>query len=372
MRSHAVDVKMYDTPGLGRCAAHILLWLVAVAFLAPSTSPAQGTLAQAGDYVGAEQCSDCHFVYFQQFQKTPMSLLLSDKYPPEQRGCEGFCHGPGRAHKETERIKKGEVDKMTEAEKAKAAFLTEEEKDAEALAARLSYSLKRLSPKDISARCLSCHQKDEKQGLFRRSRHLGAGVACTECHDPHLIIGNIPRGEGVARPSAALETYFSVPKRSFEHDWAANRLLREGQPQLCYSCHRDVEAQFQLPVRHRVNEGLVKCTDCHNPHGSLTPREINATGSEACYRCHIGKRGPFVYEHGPIRVEGCTGCHTPHGSINLHLLKRRRESQLCLECHVAPQSTNVPHPRVAFTPTGECTQCHIEIHGSNYQRQFLR
>ncbi len=158
--------------------------------------------------------------------------------------------------------------------------------------------------------------------------------------------------------------------------WAAAQgttgLLREKQPQLCYSCHRDVEAEFKLPVRHPVNQGLVKCTDCHNTHGSLTARDLKSAGTDVCTTCHVEKKGPFAYEHAAVVVEGCIVCHTPHGTINLHLLKRRQERQLCLECHAAPQAVNVPHPRLGFQAAGECTRCHVEIHGSNYQPQFLR
>ena len=169
-----------------------------------------------------------------------------------------------------------------------------------------------------------------------------------------------------------MPSYFSVPQRAAEREWLNNRLLREKQPQLCYSCHRDIESQFQLPIRHRVNEGLVKCSDCHNTHGSITASELRAVGTEACTTCHVEKQGPFVYEHAAVRVEGCTGCHTPHGSTNSHLLKRRQQRQLCLECHTAPEAVNVPHPRLGFQEAGACTRCHIEIHGSDYQMQFLR
>ena len=340
---------MKRTIGLGRFAARIqwglFLWLLLVASSLSAASArkaaSQQTPAKPGDYVGSDPCSDCHFAEFQQFQKTAMSAILSSKYPVEQRGCEA-CHGPGKAHAE----KAGETN-----------------------AAALIYSFTRHSPKDNTARCLPCHQKDEKQSFFARSRHAGSGISCTDCHDPHRLEG----GEGPAKTSAALEEYFSVPKRSPEHEWLDNRLLREKEPQLCYACHRDVESEFQLPIRHRVNEGLVKCTDCHNPHGTLNVRELLGVETERpCYTCHVEKRGPFVYEHAPVRVEGCTACHTPHGSINVHLLKRREERQLCLECHVAPQAVNVPHPKPAFQTSAECTRCHIEIHGSNYQPQFLR
>ena len=373
----------------GRYAARFLLGLAAAAFLFASTSPAQGIPAQASDYLGAQVCSDCHIVYFQQFQKGSMAALFSDKYPLEERGCEGMCHGPGRVHSEVEwgkreaeeRAKRvtpptpppaeAELKEMTMRRLIGPPGRWRFEQTAEEQEERFQiYNPIRYSPKENSAACLSCHQKDEKASLFGRSRHLGAGVPCTDCHDPHLIIGNLREED--ARPSAALESQFSVPKRSFEHTWLDNRLLREGEPKLCYSCHREVEAQFQLPVRHRVNEGSVKCSDCHNPHGSLSAPALRAAGSEACTSCHVEKRGPFVHEHAAVRVEGCTACHTPHGSINRQLLKRRQDRQLCLECHTAPEAGNVPHPRLGFQAAGECTRCHIDIHGSNYQKQFLR
>ena len=53
----------------------------------------------------------------------------------------------------------------------------------------------------------------------------------------------------------------------------------------------------------------------------------------ACVKCHSDKRGPFVYEHPPVRVEGCTICHNPHGSVNPRLLARPATFTLCLECH---------------------------------------
>ena len=43
---------------------------------------------------------------------------------------------------------------------------------------------------------------------------------------------------------------------------------------------------------------------------------------EACLKCHIDKRGPFVYEHAAVRIDGCETCHMPHGSMNAKLLKR--------------------------------------------------
>jgi len=301
----------------------------------------------AAEYVGSELCGLCHAEQLSQLQKTGMAVLFDEKYPPEQRGCEA-CHGPGSAH----------VEAISEA--------TDEE--ATRRAAQLIYSFTRGSTQENTARCQACHRQDEKQRLYDRSRHLGAGVSCVECHSPHRLNPLT----SPARPPEALAAQFSVPERPAEREWLNNSLVRDNQPGLCYSCHRDIEAQFQLPIRHRVNEGVVQCTDCHNPHGSITASELRATGTEACYSCHVEKRGPFVFEHAASRVEGCTACHTPHGSINRQLLKRRQDRQLCLECHTAPEALNVPHPRLGFQAAGECTRCHIDVHGSNYQRQFLR
>ncbi|MBI2817334.1 MAG: hypothetical protein HYX72_10370 [Acidobacteria bacterium] len=343
---------------IGSAALGMALLMTAASFVC-SASPAAAKAARSAkapqvnldDYVGPEVCSGCHSDQAQQLQKTPMAVLLTEKYPVEQRGCEA-CHGPGKAH--VDALSEGNPDFAT-----------------------LIYSFARHTPQENAIRCLTCHQekrllggkeKDEKQSLFHRSRHLGAGVTCIDCHDPHLL----PQKE-TAKPGLPLQTAFNVRRISAERDWLNNRLLRQTEPTLCYSCHQERQADFQLPVRHRVNEGLVKCTDCHNPHGTLMQKELKGTFTEhVCYSCHVEKRGPFVYEHAPVRVEGCLACHTPHGSINRNLLIRRQDRQLCLECHVSPQAVNVPHPRGGFQTAGECTRCHIEIHGSNYQPQFLR
>lgn len=319
----------------------LLGWLPAGAEAAPAAPQASPS---AEDYVGADTCGLCH-AQLVTFRKTSMAVLLSEKYPVEQRGCEA-CHGPGRAH----------VEAIGEA--------TDEASTERAIS--LIYSFTKHSPKENVARCVVCHQKDEKQRLFARSRHLTAGVSCNDCHTTHL------NPQEPEQPLSALGSYFGVTQGPAERKWLDNRLLRTRQPQLCYSCHREIESQFQLPIRHRVNEGLVQCSDCHNPHGSLAANELRTVGTEACFSCHVEKRGPFVFEHAAVRVEGCTGCHTPHGSINQHLLQRRQQRQLCLECHVAPEAVSVPHPRLGFQAAGECTRCHYDIHGSNYQKQFLR
>ena len=53
--------------------------------------------------------------------------------------------------------------------------------------------------------------------------------------------------------------------------------------------------------------------DCHDVHGTFQNNNLRATVDQnmICTKCHTDVRGPFVYEHAPVKAEGCLGCHTP-------------------------------------------------------------
>ena len=157
-----------------------------------------------------------------------------------------------------------------------------------------------MTPAQVMDTCLACHARDLEKANIHRSEHTRNDVACTSCHSIH-------------------------------HSPTPKYLLAKKQDTLCYGCHATVQAQFAMPSKHRVNEGFMQCSDCHNPHGSFAPtwrmaqrprmveRALNA--ESPCIKCHVDKRGPFVYEHPPVRVEGCEVCHYPHGSMNAKLLQ---------------------------------------------------
>jgi DmsE family decaheme c-type cytochrome len=103
-----------------------------------------------------------------------------------------------------------------------------------------------------------------------------------------------------------------------------------------------------------------------------------------CMKCHGDKRGPFVFEHAPVKLEGCASCHEPHGSANPRMLTRHEVRFQCLECH---SNTMAPQPVGATAVAGgippafhdlrnprfrNCTICHIKIHGSHVNRDLLR
>ena len=290
------------------------------------------------DYVGSDACKDCHEDQFKAFSHTPHAgLATNNSWKGKVSGCES-CHGPGKAH-----IEEGDPKKII--------------------------SFKAKSSKAISETCLSCHAGKEDHNNFRRGEHWRNDVGCTDCHSAHSSpsIGGNPGSN----------TLVSEAVRRNQDLLAAN-MLKGSEPQLCIGCHSETKAQFSRPFHHKVLEGLIKCSDCHNPHGGFELKQTRlATGTDAgCLKCHTDKQGPFTFEHAPLKVEGCVSCHTPHGAANAKLLTRSTIRQLCLECHSnaheigAPDTPNFHNQ--ATSRYQNCTTCHTKIHGSHVDRFFFR
>jgi DmsE family decaheme c-type cytochrome len=268
----------------------------------------------ASEYLGAEVCKTCHEDIYNNWEKSPhWKTTLDTKGGASHQGCEG-CHGPGSAH-----VAGGGKTKI---------FIFSEH-----------------SSKEINAQCLTCHASGTQHMNVINSEHSRSDVSCTSCHSPH-------------------------------HAESKEFLLIRAQPALCYSCHLDKKAQFAMPFHHRVDEGLIQCTDCHNVHGTVDPKQVRtSSGQDAmCFTCHMDKRGPFVYEHTPVKVDGCQSCHLPHGGPNPHMLKLSNVNLLCLECHTTSFSSAPGAPSFHNQSTffQACTLCHAEIHGSNFDATFFK
>ena len=235
-----------------------------------------------------------------------------------KHGCED-CHGPGSAHVEAG------------GDKTKIVRFSE------------------LTASQASERCLRCHQSSVENSTFSQSVHMAQGVSCLNCHSPH-------------------------------HSESPTGLLRKPQTQLCYGCHAQQKAEFARPYRHRVDVGLIQCTDCHNPHGSFHDRQLRSAdgGMEVCTKCHSEKMGPFTFEHMPVKQDGCGSCHTPHGSTNPRQLRVSNVNVLCLQCHspIAGRFTRGTPDLPSFHNQAQkyqaCTLCHTQIHGSNFDEFFFR
>ncbi len=277
---------------------------------------------------GVQSCITCHGADSKrqsthEILATPHALLADSRSPFGEgaHDCE-TCHGPSKAH----------LSRNEDGSRPPADFKFDSNTTAE----------------QQNSVCLTCHE-DANRFHWSGSTHDIEAVACVSCHDIH----------SVNDPVLALET----------------------QPKVCFECHQEQRAQFLKQSRHPVqastnmfsHTGLLSCSDCHNPHGGNGPSLLTRnTINESCYDCHAEKRGPFLWEHAPVR-EDCTNCHTPHGSNHENLLIAR-QPWICQQCHIAQFHPSGVYSGTGIPPDGadqrvlgkQCLNCHSQIHGSNH------
>ncbi len=224
------------------------------------------------------------------------------------------CHGPGTAHV----VSEGDPGKI------------------------LNFS--QMDAMQVDRICLQCHGGSEE--AFTHSEHGKGHLSCTSCHSIHAA------GD-------------------------SKSLLKSPTTTLCFGCHAEVKTQFSAPFHHKVQEGLIECTDCHNPHNSsgnrFQARSVRQTA--ACTDCHTQMAGSFTYKHAPMQTEGCMACHVSHGGSNSHMLIRASIDAICRQCHLpAPNLGSGAHLNAGAEHPAEsktCTDCHADIHGSNTSEVFI-
>jgi len=192
-----------------------------------------------------------------------------------------------------------------------------------------------------NAVCMGCHEGGIRMN-WAASQHAGAGVACATCHNLHAVRDAV--------------------------------LTKGTQPEVCFGCHAAQRAQTYKRSHHPIREGLVVCSDCHNPHGTFGVTLLKEpTVNETCFQCHTEKRGPFLWEHAPVS-DNCMNCHTPHGSSQPRLLTVRA-AWLCQQCHTEPFHPSTLYSGEFFGSTSSsvsrltgksCLNCHSQIHGTNH------
>lgn len=214
------------------------------------------------------------------------------------------------------------------------------------------FSFTKASPAAASETCIGCH--GDSHPRFAASPHARAGLSCVTCHSVH---DSEPPGPPLLAATGV------------EADLAGIG----GASATCYDCHGEVFADFEFNERHRLHEGILDCTSCHDPHGPSNRFLLGGFKQEACVSCHTDKGGPFIFEHGSARVEGCTACHAAHGSPNRHMLAFQSTAELCYSCHSEVPSFHIGFGGpVRFDLTTQCTNCHSAIHGSNFHPAYLQ
>ena len=269
------------------------------------------------DKQGATTCLECH-------DEAPTVLILNTPHaqsgdsntPFASHACES-CHGASPEHM---RKVEGETVPPLPA---------------------ITFGIKSKTPvAEQNAVCLDCHESGMRIN-WDGSEHDAADTTCVSCHAVH------------AHKDPAL--------------------VKKEQPEVCYECHKDQQADSHKRSHHPISEGKVTCSDCHNPHGSGNPKLLKqASANDTCYTCHTEKRGPFLWEHAPVR-DDCTSCHATHGSTQPRLLKARAP-WLCQECHQEAYHPSTLYSGSSVAPLGagerivskQCMTCHPKVHGSNH------
>lgn len=210
-------------------------------------------------------------------------------------------------------------------------------------------SLPSLAAEEANAICLSCHERTH-HAAWEGSVHQRRGLACIDCHAVHT---------------------FKSERKQLKTDVAS---------ETCFGCHKDIRAMSARTSHHPVREGLMGCESCHNPHDGSRPKMIKADwANELCYQCHAEKRGPFLWEHAPVR-ENCLNCHNPHGTNHDKMLQAKLP-YLCQRCHLNTRHPGTLYDGVTGGTTIEqasnravehaCKNCHQNIHGTNSPTPYL-
>ncbi len=321
-----MDSRRWGVRAIVLCGVFICILVAGVSLAAQARQKTQPAAAPAAGYAGQDTCLTCHAGLGTVYGKTPHGHAQNPRAPAAQHGCES-CHGPGKAHADAG----GDKTKIK--------------------------SFTALTPGQVNETCETCHGRGTHVNWVG-SRHERHDLSCTTCHSVH----------------------------NFKSE--TSQLKAVNDIDTCAPCHRTESLKVRRVGHMPLREGKMGCASCHNPHGSSNVRLLRAGNSiaESCTSCHAAQRGPYLWEHAPVR-DKCTTCHDPHGSSNDRMLVAK-VPMLCQRCHVSTRhpSTNydatlLPPPQGASTSTSMnrligrgCLNCHQAIHGSNHPGgvHFLR
>jgi len=296
------------------CLTMALSLFLMAAFVKATTpvvaaAPQQPAAAPGQPAAGYVGEATCQTCHDQSYGGTAHAHAFNERTPAATRGCES-CHGPGQKHAES-----GDPS--------------------------LIRTFTNTAPSEVSATCTSCHNR-ATHALWDGSQHDQRNLSCTTCHSIHAAKGE-------------------------------PQLKAQNQTTLCSTCHRNVVNRTHRFNHMPVREGALRCSSCHNVHGSTNVRLLRAgtTIDESCTSCHTDKRGPYLWEHAPVS-ESCITCHDPHGSNNERMLVSKVPF-LCQRCHVTSRHPPTVYEGYLLQNSQNankifgrgCINCHQLIHGSN-------
>jgi DmsE family decaheme c-type cytochrome len=275
------------------------------------TPPSASAQAPAAGYAGDDTCTTCHESEGKALRLTLHGKAQNPRTPSAKTGqtCE-TCHGPGQAHADSG----GETDKIRR--------------------------LPAMAPREASAICLTCHDRGNHAN-WKGGMHDARNLSCVTCHSIH----NPKSDKAQLKTASVIDT--------------------------CTTCHKTEVNKLQRSAHMPLREGKMTCVSCHNPHGSTNVRMLRVGNwiNETCVSCHAEKRGPFLWDHAPVR-EACNTCHDPHGSNNQRMLVAKLP-MLCQRCHIGTRHPSTIYDGAQLAARSNrligrgCVNCHAQIHGSN-------
>ena len=185
--------------------------------------------------------------------------------------------------------------------------------------------------KGIPALCVDCHDVKDEALIKTHQGQPFATTNCLECHDPHQSAQPKLMARFVHPPFADKDGCTTCHAAAKDGKVV---LAQANVKDICVTCHSDkAELIEKAKVQHPGAAG--DCTDCHNPHASASPGLPKTDPVSICLGCHSDQADQFkkAHLHQPVYKQGCATCHEPHGGNNEHLLRTKKTSDLCLECH---------------------------------------
>jgi predicted CXXCH cytochrome family protein len=164
--------------------------------------------------------------------------------------------------------------------------------------------------------------------------------------------------------------------------------LKAKEPALCLECHDASSGKDLSPAHDKQPLGKSRCTGCHDPHSSDTPKLLHKFShgpyaARLCSSCHPkpvnGKVGltaanvdTLCYDcHSNFKAEmagagsrhkllsesdrSCMECHDPHAANHEYHLKKPAQ-ELCVSCHDAPPQQTAQGGTPSLPPAGTNAQ----------------
>ncbi len=176
----------------------------------------------------------------------------------------------------------------------------------------------------------------------------GSSRLCLSCHDGTIALGMLSGGKILGGLSSPLQNRPSNlggggVRPDLSNDHPISVLYPLNHPELANTA--------ALPIEVRLDDGMVQCTSCHDPHNDRNPyfqvKDNKQPGSPLCVSCHtkdawstsshasLNIYYPSVPPKSGGEVFACEACHATHNAqLAQGLLRGTSEKMTCLlTCH---------------------------------------